>query len=390
MALTDIGIRALKPRPVNAKLSDGGGLHLLLTPAGGKLWKLAYRFGGKQKTLSLGAYPAIGLLDARRKRDAAKADLAAGVDPGAKAKPAAEPDTFEVLAREWYASQIGDWAESHAQRIMARFEADVFPAIGSSPLADIAPLAVLEMLRTVEARGALDVAKRIRQTCSQVFRYAIATGRADRDPSGDLRGAMKRSPKVKHFAALQAHDIREFLSTLALYDGEPGTRFAIYFTLLTFVRTSETRLARWSEFECLDGSAPIWRIPGERMKAGREHVVPLSRQCVELLGKIKELSGKRPVLFPSHGREGVLSQNAMIFALYRMGYHSRLTIHGFRGTASTILNEHGCNSDHIELQLAHVERDDVRGAYNSAQWIEPRRVMMQWWADYIAAQGEPF
>jgi len=275
--------------------------------------------------------------------------------------------------------------EAHSTRILSRLERDVFPRIGQRRIAEVEALELLELIRCVEARGALDVAKRLRQTCGQIFRYAIATGRAKRDPSSDLRGALKVVPKAKHFASLKAAEMPDFLQRLDTYDGEESTKLAIQFVLLTFARTTEARLAVWSEFEGLQGGQPLWRLPATRMKAGREHLIPLSTQTVTILKRLRELSGNAEIVFPGEAHGGYMSQNTMIFALYRMGYHSRLTMHGLRGTASTILNEHQFNRDWIEIQLAHSPRDGVRAAYNAAEWLPGRRGMMQWWGDYIGS-----
>lgn len=383
---SDISLRSLKPKDKPYKLADSGGLFIVVSPAGGKHWKLAYRHAGKQKTLSFGEYPYVSLADARKKREDAKTVLAAGRDPAGKRKRVAPDRTFEFIAREWFNNRKGEWVEAHASRVLSRLEADVFPEFGDRELDDIKGMDVLEMVRKVEDRGAIDVSKRILQTCNQVFCYGIITDRGTRNPSGELRGALKKNPRVKHFAALKVPEIPEFLKRLDYSSGNPLIRLAVMFTLLTFVRTNETRYAVWSEFEGLDTDAPTWRIPKERMKMGREHIVPLSRQVVALLTEIKQHSGDCPYLFPSYGRSGVLSQNAMIQRVYDMGYRGLLTIHGFRGTASTVLNENDFASDHIERQLAHAEENEIRGAYNSAEWLPQRRVMMQWWADFIDGQ----
>ena len=377
--------RNAKPKETAYKLTDGEGLYLMVNPNGSRLWRLAYRFGGKQKTLAIGAYPVITLAAAREKRLDAKRLLAAGRDPSIeKQAKTLRSRTFESFARRWHDKEKSEWVEAHAFRVLNRLERDVFPVIGQRAIDDIEPPDVLTLLRTVEERGALDISKRLRQSISAVFRFAIAEGRAKHNPAADLTDALKPKPKVQHFAKIRDTEIPDFMRKIAAYDGSEQTRLAILFTLHTFVRTSEVRFAEWSEFE-----GDLWRIPAERMKMGREHIVPLSRQAADLLPRIREHAGESRYLFPSRGKNGVMSENTMLFALYRMGYHSRLTVHGFRGMASTILNEHGFNRDHIERQLAHVEGNDVRGAYNSAEWLPGRREIMQWWSDYLDAAAPP-
>lgn len=391
MPLTDAICRNAKGREKPYKLSDGGGLRLVVTPAGAKHWRLAYRFGGKEKTLSFGSYPAVKLTEARDRRDDAKRLLRESIDPSAAKRELKRVahrttvKTFEAIAREWHENEKGAWVQAHADRVLSRLEHDVFPQFGSAAIDEIEAPDILAMIRLVEARGALDVSKRIRQSVGAVFRFAIATGRAKRDPSGDLRGALKPTPKARHHASLKETQLPGFLKKLDAYDGEARTRLAINLTLLTMLRTNEVRFGRWDELEGLDGEKPLWRIPAERMKARREHLVPLAPQVVAILKSVKAQAANSPLMFPTPGKEGVMSQNTMIFALYRMGYHSRLTIHGFRRTASTILNEHGFNRDWIERQLAHSEQDEIRAAYNAAEWLPGRRDMMVWWADRLDA-----
>ncbi len=264
--------------------------------------------------------------------------------------------------------------------MLARLESHIFPKLGHRPIADITAPEVLSMLRVVEGSGALDTAQRVMQMCGQIFMYAIATGRADRNPVPDLRGALK-TPVAKHHSYLKADDLPEFLKKLEAYDGALQTKLALRFLMLTFVRTTELRAAEWTE---VDFEKAEWRIPAERMKMKEEHIVPLSRQAVAVLRELQKHTGNRRHLFPNqHNPISFMSENTMLYALYRMGYHSRTTGHGFRSTASTILNEHGFMPDVIERQLAHSERNRVRAAYNHAQYLPERRKMMQWWADYL-------
>ena len=392
MPLTDVSCRNAKPRGRAYKLTDGEGLHLLVQPNGSRLWRLAYRFDRKQKTASLGPYPMVGLAEAREKRLAARKLLLGGIDPAVareeqrRARRLAAANTFEAVAREWHDCQRNAWVPGHADRVMSRLERDAFPLLGSRQVNEIEAPDILEAIRKVEKRGAFDIAKRANQTISAVMRFAIATGRATRDPAADLRGALRAPPKVKHHAALPEADLAEFVSRLDGYEGEPRTRLALKLTLLTFVRSSEVRFAAWSEFERLETEEPLWRIPAERMKAGREHLVPLAPQTVEVLRDLRELAGRSAFVFPAPAQSGVISENTMIYALYRLGYRGRLTVHGFRRMASTILNEAGFNSDWIERQLAHVHRDKIRRAYNAAEWLAGRRQMMAWWADKVTAR----
>lgn len=389
MALTDTAVRNAKGKESPYKLSDGGGLFMLVRPDGSRYWRLAYRHLGKQKTLALGVYPAVSLADARKAREAAKQQLAQGEDP-ADAKRTQKREavenaerTFEHVAREWFASKLPGWVPSYSDRLMSRLEADVFPPLGRRAIADIEPPDVLEAIRKVEARGAVELAKREMQVIGQVFRYAIATGRAKRDPTRDLVGALKSPGRQKHHRAMSREDLPGFLQALEVYDGDPSTRLALKLMILTFVRTTELRAAQWAEFEGLDGKEPLWRIPADRMKMRFEHLVPLAPQAVKVLNELRPLCGRSPLLFPSPSKEGFMSNNTMLFAMYRMGYHGRATVHGFRGMASTWLNEAGFHPDWIERQLAHDERNEVRGAYNSAQYLAGRREMMRAWADHI-------
>lgn len=390
MGLSDTACRNAKPASKIVKLADSGGLYLYVAPAGGKLWRCDYRHLGKRRTASFGSYPVISLAEARKARDELKRQLTLGIDPAQAKKDerraalAADARSFEKIGREWFAMKLPGWVPSYSDRLMSRMEADLFPALGGRPLSEIEPPELLEVVRKVEGRGAVELAKRELQVAGQIFRFAIATGRATRDPTRDLAGALKSPGRKKHRKAMPIEDLPEFLSGLDSYDGESVTRLALKLMVLTFVRTSELRAARWAEFEGLDGPEPLWRIPAERMKMRFEHLVPLAPQAVTILNELRPLAGRSPHLFPSPGKEGFMSNNTMLFAMYRMGYHGRATVHGFRGVASTWLNEAGYAPDWIERQLAHDERDEVRGAYNSAQYLSGRRAMMAEWAMYIS------
>lgn len=391
MPLTDTAIRSAKPRATPYKLSDGGGLHLLIAANGSKLWRLAYRFSGKQKTLALGTYPTVSLAKAREGRDGAKRLLVDGVDPGAQkrreklAAKASGDATFKTIALEYLGNRRHTLTPLYADQLLRRLEADIFPSLGSRPIANIDAPELLDVLRKVENRGVLEQARRLRQSIGQVFRYAMVTGRAKHDPTVALKGALKPKGRQKHHAPMPREYLPSFLRSLESYDGDPRTAIALRLVVQTMVRTTELRAARWVEFENLDGREPLWRIPAERMKARFEHLVPLSTQSLAVLRELRGLPGAKDddFLFPSPSREGCMSNNTMLFALYRLGYHGRATVHGFRGVASTILNEMGWPPDWIERQLAHDERDDVRGAYNSAQYLPGRRKMLQRWGDWL-------
>jgi integrase len=389
MPLSDTACRNAKAGPRPQKRSDGGGLFLLIAPTGGKLWRFSYRFGGKQKTLAFGRYPEVPLAEARRLRDAAREELARGVDPAVTRKAAkraakiAEGNSFEQVAREWHENKKLGWTPRTADYILQRLEADIFPALGARPIAMIEAPELLDVMRSIECRGALEIARRTLAACGQIFRYAIVTGRASRDPAADLKGALKTRPRQAHHRAMPREDLPGFLRVLSNYEGDEKTALALRVLLLTMVRTTELRAACWSEFEALEGHRPLWRIPAERMKMRAEHLVPLAPQAVAVLRTLKPLSGESNFLFPSPSAEKFMSNNTMLYALYRMGYHGRATVHGFRGLASTLLNEMGFNADWIEKQLAHEERNKVRGAYNSAQYLEGRRRMLVHWADFL-------
>ncbi|HVX10259.1 MAG TPA: integrase arm-type DNA-binding domain-containing protein [Pirellulales bacterium] len=384
--LSDAKARNAKPRPKPYKIADGDGLFLVIMPSGSKYWRLRYFFGGKEKLLALGVYPDINLADARERRAAARKVLATGSDPAEVKKEAKRVATlktanaFEVVAREWFAKRKHEWAAITADRALGRLEAYILPKLGQRPIADITPPEVLAMLRAVEDRGTLETAHRLMNICSQIFMYAIATGRAERNPVPDLRGALK-TPVVKHRSYLKEAELPEYLKKLGVYDGSPQTKLALRLLLLSFVRTTELRAAQWSE---IDWDKAEWRVPAERMKMKELHIVPLSKQALAVLRELQKLSGDRMYVFPNeHTPSTFMSENTMLYALYRMGYHSRATGHGFRSTASTILNEHGFRPDVIERQLAHSEQNSVRAAYNHAQYLPERRKMMQWWADYL-------
>jgi integrase len=388
MKLTDSIIKAAKPKAAPYPLADGGGLVLLVQPTGAKWWRVRYRFQDKGQMLSIGVYPAVSLKEARLEQGRIKALLAKGINPSFERKEQKHHskleavNSFEAVTRLWWAHWRGAQTAGHGNRVLMRLEADVFPEIGNRPLTEVTAPMLLAMIKKIEARGAIDIAKRALTTCGQIFRYAIAHGFAERNPAADIKpaDALKPTIKVNH-ARLDARELPELLLKIEQYEGQLLTKYALELMALTFVRTSELIGARWSEF---DLPAAEWRIPPERMKMRTPHTVPLASQALAVLDKIKAHTGGGDLVFPSERRDGkTMSNNTILYALYRMGYHSRMTGHGFRGLASTILHEQGYPHDHIELQLAHAERNQVSAAYNHALYLKPRTAMMQAWADYL-------
>jgi integrase len=388
MALTDLALKNAKPKTKPYKLADGEGLYLFVNPNGSRLWRMDYRFAGKRRTSSFGKYPKVTLADARKARDAVKDRLREGVDPAVEKKARqrraeAQGKTFRQVAEEWLANRRPGLGEKYAAFVESRLKDHIYPSLGNRPIREIDPPLVLETIRRIEAKGKVELPRRMLRTCGQIFRYAVATSEAERDMAAGLVDALKSRPRVRHNPQVPKEALGAFLGALGGYDGAERTRLGVGLILLTMVRTDEARFAAWAEFERLDSEAPLWRIPAQRMKMKREHLVPLAPQAVEILRRLKELAYDNPMLFAAPTRSGVVSENTFLFALYRMGYHSRATIHGLRGTASTILNEKGFNSDWIERQLAHVPEDKVRSAYNAAEYLDGRREMLAWWADYI-------
>lgn len=383
MPLSDTAVRNTKPGPKPTRLFDGAGLFLLVHPNGGKWWRFKYRFGGREKLLSLGVYPSIGLKQAREARDRARELLRQGTDPSEARKlnqgQEARPDAFEAIAREWHGKRAVLWDAGHAARVLRSLERDVFPDLGAVPIREIDSRRLLAAIRKIEARGAPETAGRALQRCGAVFRYAIATALADRNPAADLRGALTPG-KTTHRPALPAADLPEFLAALDTYPGHRQTALALRLLLLTFVRPGELRGARWEEFDLEAGE---WLIPANRMKMRDPHTVPLSRQALAVLIELHAINGAHDLVFPGHNPEQPMGANTLLNALYRLGYRGRATAHGFRATASTILNGMGHPADVIERQLAHQERNKVRAAYNRAQYLPERRALMQVWADYL-------
>lgn len=390
MPLTDTAIKKLKPSDKPVKVSDERGLYLLVNPSGSKLWRWKYRFDGKEKVLPLGQYPDISLAQAREAREDARKLLALGNDPMAQrkaqkiARRLAVEDTFAAIAKKWWESWKAARSDSHTLYVWRRLEADIFPAIGARPIAEIEAPELVAMMKKIEERGALDIAKRALQTCSQIFRYAIAHGAAQRNPAVDIRPSdVLASRKKENYARVDARELPQLLRKIEVYNGSTITRVAIKLMSMTFVRTKELIGARWAEF---DLDAARWDIPSERMKMKTPHIVPLSTQAVTLLRSLHTLTGHSALLFPGErDHEKPMSNNTILGALDRMGYAGQMTGHGFRGLASTLLHEQGWPHEHIELQLAHQERNQVSASYNHALYLQPRAKMMQAWSDFLDA-----
>lgn len=390
MALSEMAVRNAKPRDKAYKLADGDGMYLLVTPTGSRCWRFDFRFGGKRKTLALGLYPEVSLAEARRKRESARASIADGRNPALERKiekltgGAAAANTFSAIAKELVMKmQREERAQVTIDKTQWMFEF-AYPYIGERPIAEISAAEVLAALKSVEARGRYETARRLRSKCSQVFRLAIATGRAERDPTADLRGAIT-TPTVTHRAALTApSEIGALLAAIDEFTGHATTRLALGLLALIFVRPGEVRQAEWVEF---DPDKPLWTIPAEKMKMRRPHKIPLAKQTLAILAELKPLTGMGRYLFPAvHSFVRPMSENTLNGALRRLGYtKDEMTAHGFRSTAATLLNEMGkWPSDAIERQLAHQEPNAVRRAYTHAAEYWPDRVnMMQAWADYL-------
>ncbi len=384
--LADVSVKNAKSKEKPYKLADGGGMYLLVTTKGQKWWRLDYRLNGKRKTLSLGVYPDVKLKKARKRRDEARDQIADGLDPSKarKEKKAAheDADTFKTVAEEWRKKYSPKWTPTYAEDIYARLSKYVYPWLGNNTVDAITPSDLLRVLRRVEDKGALETAHKLRRHCGQIFRYAIVTGRADRDPSQDLKGALT-PVKTRHFASItDPKKIGELLRAIDRYKGNIVTRCALKFAPLVFVRPGELRKAEWEE---IDLDSAEWRIPADKMKMDRPHVVPLSIQALEILKELQPLTGAWRYVFPSvRTRHRPMSENTLNNALGNMGYSGNdMVAHGFRSMASTRLNEMGWNRDAIERQLAHVEGNAVRAAYNYAEHLEERQRMLQAWADYL-------
>lgn len=382
MALTDTAIRQAKATDKPFKMADGDGLYLLVNQTG-KYWRWDYRHLGKRKTMALGVYPGVPLAAARERHRAERAKLLIDkIDPMAERKAKKIESRFEAVARQWWAHWSVGRSQQHAAQTLRRLESDVFPLIGNKPLPDLTASDFRDMAQKIEGRGALDIARRALQTCGQIMRYAVAHDLAERNPVADVRpGDILKARKKRNYSRVDAKGLPALLRAIDEYAGSEHTVLALQLMALTFVRTGELIGARWGEF---DFDAAQWVIPAERMKMRTPHIVPLSKQALSVLTKLQAISFGREFVFPADtGKPKPMSNNTILYALYRMGYRGRMTGHGFRGVASTILHEQGWPHDHIELQLAHQARDETSAAYNHALYLKPRAKMMQAWADYL-------
>lgn len=381
--LTDTVIRKLHARPEPYRMTDGRGLYLMVTPAGGRLWRWKYRHGGREKLMSLGQYPDVSLADARERHAAARKLLASGTDPMGQRK-ASKSDTgnFKAVAQLWLKHWETGKSAQHVAATRSRLEMNVYPILGARPISDIETPEIVRMVKTIEARGVGDVAKRAMQTTGQIFRHGIAHGYCKRNPVADIKPADVLKPTSKvNLARVSEKELGGLLRAIEIYRGKVLTRLATKLMALTFVRTSELIGARWDE---IDAEAARWNIPAKRMKMKTPHIVPLATQALEVLELLRTVSGDGELIFPGDiDPTKPMSNNTILFALRRMGYGGTMTGHGFRGLASTLLHEQGWPHDHIELQLAHGPRDAVSAAYNHALYLEPRAKMMQHWADFL-------
>ena len=380
-------IRRAKPEDKPYTLGDGQGLSLLIEPNGSKSWRFRYRFAGKPKMISLGVYPTITLADARSRRDDARKLVAEGKNPSEVRKEqkialqTESESAFEKIATEWHQMKSAKWSAGYASDIMEAFQNDIFPYVGTRPVGEIKPLELLNVLRKIEKRGALEKMRKVRQRCSEVFRYAIATGRAEFNPAADLSSALDVH-QSNHFPFLKSDEIPDFLRALNCYTGSRLVLIATKLLMITGVRTIELRAASWSEFD-LDNA--LWEIPAERMKMRRAHLVPLSTQALDLLHELKIMTGNYRYVFPGRNDPNKpMSEASINQVIKRLGYGGRVTGHGFRHTFSTILHEKGYDSAWIEIQLAHVDKNSIRGTYNHAQYIDKRREMLEFYSSYIS------
>lgn len=386
MPLSDIQIKRAKPTEKPYTLNDGNGLSLLVETSGAKGWRFRYRFAGKPKMISFGVYPAVSLADARARREEAKSQLAKGINPsearkaGKLAQLSAAGNTFKAIALEWHTAKKASWTENYAQSVIRLLELNVFPFLGERAIDGIQPLELLLVLQKIEGRGAVELASKVRQRCGEVFRYAVITGRAAYNPAPDLASALQ-TPKRNHYPFLMADELPAFIKALDSYSGSIITKLATQLLMLTGTRTIELRAARWEEFDLENA---MWEVPAERMKMKRPHLVPLSTQAVEILRQLETLTRRYQLVFPGRNDASKpMSEGSINKVLKLIGYHGKATGHGFRHTMSTILHEQGFDSAWIELQLAHVDKNSIRGTYNHAQYFEYRKKMMQWYSDKI-------
>ena len=388
MKLNARQIETAKPKDKPFKMADGGGLYLLVKTNGSRYWRLKYRIDGKEKLLALGVYPDVSLADARAKRDEARKGIAGGIDPLEVKKEqkvereAQVKNSFQEIALEWHNMKVKKWSAGYASDILEAFNKDVFPFIGQRPVADIKPLELLNVLKKMEDRGATEKAKKVRQRCGEVFCYAIVTGRAEYNPAPDLTSAMQGHEST-HYPFLTTEELPAFFKALAGYSGSELMVLAARLLIITGLRTGELRGALWSE---IDTEKALWEISAERMKMRRPHIIPLSTQALAIIEQIRAMTGQFPLLFPGRNDPSKTMSEASINQVFkRIGYTGRVKGHGFRHTMSTVLHEQGYNTAWIETQLAHVDKNAIRGTYNHAQYLDGRREMLQWYADYMVS-----
>ena len=386
--LTELGLRKAKPSSKPKKFSDGGGLFLLLHPSGSKYWRMKYRFIGKEKLLAFGVWPEVSLTEARKKRNEAKQLLKSGKDPSAAKKnlkvsqKVAQSNTFGSVTEEWLEIKQKEWKSPYFDDVKSSIEIHLLPDLSQRPIEDITSSEILSVLKKIEEQGKLEVASRSRQKCGAIFTYANLRQLCTSNPVSNLKGALA-SPKKKKFNSLSPKDLPQFLVKLEEYDGAIITKLALRFIMLTLARTSEVRFALWNEFD-LEAAEPTWWIPAERMKMNQEHLVPLSRQTLVVIGEVRRFTqGDKYVFHQVNNPNMPMSENTMLYAMYRMVYHSRATVHGLRATMSTLLNEKGHNPDVIEHLLSHQGPNKVRAAYNRAEYLSERRITLQWLADHL-------
>lgn len=381
--LTDAQVRKIKPLDKKKRYSDEKGLYLEVTPSGGKFWRLKYRFNGRESTLTIGSYPEITLAQARRSRDEARIQLYSNIDPNAKKneylQQINESILFKSLAMEWMEDRKAVIKENTYLRDLSVFEKDLFPALGDMPIDQIKGKDVLTCAKKIEERGAQEMAKRSIPLAGRIFRFAIRKGIIENDPTPHLQEALKPR-KVKHMARLDISEFPPFLERMDRYHGNPMIKTAIQLMTLTFVRTAELRMMEWDE---IDFETKLWRIPAEKMKMAQPHIVPLSKQALELLEGLQPLTGNKQYVFYNHSTAKPMSSNGILCVIRTMGYNGKMTGHGFRGLASTTLHEQGYMHDAIEIQLAHQVGNAVSQAYNHAQYLDYRIKMMQDWSDFI-------
>lgn len=384
MKLTVTQIKALKPKDKQYKVSDGKGLNLFIHNNGSKYWRLSYRYEGKQKTLALGVFPVVSLALAREKTLEAKKQLAQGKDPSELKKAMKAPkntNTFNSIAKEWFKTNSHKWSDKHSHNVWVSLEDNIFNHFGNKPIDKVTPMEIIDTLRLIENRGALEQLKKIRQRCNHIFIYAKVTGLINSNPCEGVETVLK-SPTIKNYNSIQLKELPKLVKDIKSFDGEPTTKAGLEIALLTFLRTNEIRYATWDE---IDFEKKLWVISAERMKMKRDHIVPMSNRVIEILKELQAITGQYEFIFASTHKPLIqpMSENAMLYALYRLGWHSKMTVHGFRHLASTCLNEMGYGSHLIEKQLSHENKNTIAGTYNKAEYLNERITMMNEWSSFV-------